>query len=181
MRMLTLVAVIFYIFSLALPAWCQEPKTTPIEIEADRMETSQEDSAVYFSGNVQASQGNLIIHADEMTVLYSKTGPGQGGTGEPGKELTQNIEQIKATGNVKIVQKEWVATGETMDFNAEQRIIILAGNATAWQNKNMVSGEKIILYLDEGKSVVEKSTTGGERVKAFIYPSSQEQKDSNGP
>jgi lipopolysaccharide export system protein LptA len=37
----------------------------------------------------------------------------------------------------------------------------------------MVSGEKIVLYLDEGKSVVESSSSEGERVKAYIYPSSQ--------
>ncbi|MDH3391476.1 MAG: hypothetical protein OEL85_06755, partial [Desulfobulbaceae bacterium] len=79
------------------------------------------------------------------------------------------------------VQGVWVATGDTMDFNSDKRIVILSGNAKAWQNQNMVSGEKIFLYLDEGKSVVERSTVGGERVKAFIYPGSQENKDNKPP
>ena len=47
------------------------------------------------------------------------------------------------------------------------------GNAKAWQGKNMVAGETIILYLDEGKSVVERSKEEGERVKALIYPASE--------
>jgi lipopolysaccharide export system protein LptA len=68
-----------------------------------------------------------------------------------------------------------------MDFNAEKRIVILSGNAKAWQEKNMVSGEKIILYLDEGRSVVERSTAEGERVKAFIYPESKGNKDDKLP
>ena len=184
MRMLTLITGIIYIFCWVPPpgAWCQEgSKTIPIEIEADRMETSQENSTVFFSGNVQANQGNLVIQADKMTVQYAKSGSGPDTSVAPGAGLTQNIEQIKANGNVKIVQNDWVATGDTMDFNADDRIITLAGNAKAWQNKNMVSGEKIILYLDEGKSVVEKSSSEGERVKAFIYPAPQEKNDSNSP
>ncbi|MDX1776442.1 MAG: LptA/OstA family protein, partial [Desulfobulbales bacterium] len=42
--------------------------STPIKVEADRMETSQEEGAVIFSGNVTAHQGDLVINADHMTV-----------------------------------------------------------------------------------------------------------------
>lgn len=157
------------------------PKTSPIEIEADRMETSQGNSMVSFTGNVQANQGNLTIHADAMTVLYARTGPKPDASLGPQEDLTRDIERIKANGNIKIIQDDRVATGDTMDFDATKRIIILAGNAKAWQNQNMVSGEKIILYLDEGKSVVEKSTTEGERVKAFIYPAPEGKTDGDNP
>ena len=153
----------------------------PIQIEADRMETSQESGGVLFSGNVQASQGNLIINADEMTVQYVKEGPGPDAAAARAEDLTRKIEKILARGNVKIVQDDWVAAGDTMDFNADARIVTLAGNAKAWQDKNMVSGEKIVLYLDEGKSVVERSSREGDRVKAFIYPSSQEKEDKTKP
>ena len=145
---------------------------TPIQIEADRMESSRENGAVFFFGNVKANQGSLIINADEMTVVYARTGTQPDTRAEAGP--SQKIEKITATGNVKIVQGDWVAAGDSMDFKAEERIVILAGNATAWQEQNMVSGEKIVLYLDEGKSIVESSSQKGERVKAFIYPSSKE-------
>ncbi len=175
MRLVTLVLCLICIFCWTPASRAQgELNNTPIRIEADRMVTSQEDSTVVFSGNVQANQANLFIHADQMTVLYAKTGTSADDSGGTAVNPTRNIERIKATGNVKIVQKNWIATGDSMDFNADDRIITLAGNAKAWQDKNMVSGEKIILYLDEGKSVVEKSTQEGERVKAFIYPSANE-------
>jgi lipopolysaccharide export system protein LptA len=74
---------------------------------------------------------------------------------------------------VKIVQKDWVAVGDVMDYMEHERKAILSGNAKAWQGKNMVAGETIILYLDEGKSIVERSNEEGERVKALIYPESQ--------
>ncbi len=177
MRLLFLVISLVLTLCWAPEAWSQNEidTSTPIQIEADRMETSQEEGAVLFSGNVQANQGNLIINADEMTVLYTKSAqPKPDSSAETAADLTQKIDKIVAQGNIKIVQGNWVAAGDTMDFNADDRIVILAGNAKAWQDKNMVSGEKIILYLDEGKSVVERSSREGERVKAFIYPSSQE-------
>jgi len=183
MRLLILIISLILTFCWAPGVWSQKgmDTSTPIQIEADRMETFQEEGTVLFSGNVQANQGNLIINADEMTVLYTKAGPQPDASAGTAADLTQKIDKIMAKGNVKIVQGDWVAAGDTMDFNADDRIVILAGNAKAWQDQNMVSGAKIVLYLDEGKSVVERSTRQGERVKAFIYPSTQEKKDSKNP
>jgi lipopolysaccharide export system protein LptA len=161
-------------------AWGQKGMNTsaPIQIEADRMETSQEKSVVVFSGHVRANQGDLIINADAMTVRYLEAGVQQNSTTDvPAESLSRQIDKITAKGNVEIVQGLWVAAGDTMEFNANERVVILFGNAKAWQDQNMVSGEKIILYLDEGRSVVERSTDEGERVKAFIYPGSQENQD----
>ena len=168
----------------ASAAWCQQDLLTPspIRIEADRMESTQDQSIIMFSGHVQANQDNLIINADEMKVLYKGGETGQSTETDPGAGgLTQQIDSISAQGNVKIVQENWIATGNTMDFNAEKRIVVLSGNARAWQDQNMVSGEKIILYLNEGRSVVERSTQEGERVKAFIYPSAPEKKEGQNP
>lgn len=177
--------LISFIFTCCWPhiAWSQKgvDTSTPIQVEADRMETSQEEGAVLFSGNVQANQGDLTINADEMTVLYTKAGVQSAISAGTTNDLTQKVDKIIAKGHVKIVQGDWIAVGDTMDFNANDRIVILSGNTKAWQNQNMVSGEKIVLYLDEKKSVVERSTREGERVKAFIYPSSQDKKESKSP
>ena len=153
--------------------------SAPIQIEADRMESSQDKNIVLFSGHVTANQDNLVINADTMTVHYteSKNMPEAQGSA-PGEGSPQQIARITAKDHVKIVQGDWVATGNTLDYNADKRIAILAGNAKAWQDQNMVTGEKITLYLNEGKSVVEGSAAEGERVKAFIYPGSKESDDA---
>ena len=180
MRLLILVISFICTFCWAPGAWSQKGLNTtiPIQIEADRMETSQKGGAVLFSGNVAASQGSLIINADEMTVLYTEAGSRPDGSAVTDAVMPRKIQKITAKGSVKIVQGDWVAAGDTMDFNADDRIVILTGNAKVWQDQNMVSGEKIILYLDEGKSVVERSSREGDRVKAFIYPSSEGKNDS---
>ena len=176
MRVIIVAASFILIFCWTAGALGQQGggAATPIQIEADRMESSRENGAVLFFGNVKANQGSLIINADEMTVVYARTGAQPDTSAEAAAGPSQKIEKITAAGNVKIIQGDWVAAGDSMDFKAEERIVILAGNATAWQEQNMVSGEKIILYLDEGKSIVKSSSQKGERVKAFIYPSSQE-------
>ena len=161
----------------------QETVTTaPIQIEADRMETSQDKNVVLFSGHVRANQDNLVINADIMTVHYTGSKNMQAAQpSAPGEGSPQKIAGITAKDNVEIVQGDWEATGNTLDYNADKRIAILAGNAKAWQNQNMVTGEKITLYLNEGRSVVEGGTAEGERVKAFIYPGAKKSADAANP
>jgi lipopolysaccharide export system protein LptA len=179
MRLLFFYFCLAFTLCCALPVWGQKSinASVPILIEADRMESSQGKNIIIFSGNVQANQDDLIINADTMTVRYTGNATQPDSINDvPADGLSRQIDTINAKGNVKIVQGDWIATGDSMDFNADERIAILSGNAKAWQDQNMVSGEKIILYLDEGKSVVERNMKEGERVKAFIYPTSQEDK-----
>lgn len=172
-QLLTLFLILVATFFLPLQARAQEEPTgvTPIQIEADRMETSRQGGRVLFTGNITARQGNLVIHADEMTVVYAVDSPAAGGPPVQESGLHSKIEKLLARGNVKIVQEDWTAAGDSMTYSAADRVATLAGNARAWQDKNEVTGETIILYLDEGKSVVQKSSREGGRVKALIYSS----------
>ncbi len=141
----------------------------PIHIEADRMESFDRRSEVLFSGRVEATQGDIVMHADSMTVNYAQSG----GAKQNGAAQSRQVEKLLAKGNVKIVSKAgWVATGQTVDYYARERKAILIGEAKVWQDNNMVTGDKIVLYLDEGKSIVERDPRQreGHRVKAFIYP-----------
>ena len=155
------------ITSIALAA---EPTAeAPVYIEADRMESDQQRDVVVFTGSVQAKQGDIVITADTMTVNYSTAAPEKIGNEPQGDTMTQKIKTILAQGNVKVVKGDWIATGNTMRYFSSERKVRLSGNAKAWQDQNQISGEHIIMYLDEGRSVVERSGPEGERVKAYIY------------
>ena len=157
-----------------------QPGTHPIYIEADRMESDQQQDVVVFSGRVQARQDDVVIHADEMTVHYATAKTDDAAEKEATEEtgadnkagestITKNISTILARGNVKIVKGDWHATGDTMRYFADERKVQLTGNAKAWQDQNTITGAQIVMYLDEGRSVVERSGPNGQRVKAFIY------------
>ncbi len=139
-----LLAVLICIPSLALG------KESPILIEADSMSSVEKSNSVLFKGNVDAKQGDVRIRSDKMTVYYSMKDK----NAKPGTSASQQVEKMICIGNVEITRAEWLGTAKKMDYLAKDRQVILLGNAKAYQGQNMVSGEKIIYYLDEGRSEV---------------------------
>lgn len=176
---LRLVPILFCASLLAaLPCQAQEAvpaekkeNNQPIQIEADKMVSLKQDNAVLFSGNVDAKQGELVIRSDEMTVYYlSDEEKAKLPAGD-----TRKLKKLYATGNVEIQNEGWVATGDKMDYFEVERKVLLTGNTKVWQDNNLVTGDSVMLYLDEGKSIVERSEEKkGERVKAFFYPGGEE-------
>ena len=169
-RKLFSVALIMSILALSPLAWGVPPKT-PVQIEADQMQSSQKDNSVLFTGQVEAKQEELTIHSDEMTVYYTDTtkAPPKKKDGNQA-ENSKDIDRLVAKGHVEITKQGWVATGNQAEYFSEERKVVLTGNTKVWQNNNLVTGDTFVMYLDEGKSIVEKGQKKGERVKAFFYP-----------
>ncbi len=125
----------------------------PININADSMEYDNKNNIALFSGNVVARQADIVMFADRMKVLYSSTG---------------GVQRVSATGNVRIVQGDRIATGAQMVFYADEQKIVATGNPRVWQGDNVIHGEKITVYIKEDRSVVEGGP--GDRASATIYP-----------
>jgi lipopolysaccharide export system protein LptA len=121
---------------------------------------------VVFSGNVVASQNSSTQWADRMEVYLDDKG--------------DNIVRTVSTGNVRIVTKDCRnGTAKRAEYyDAEQRVVLI-GNARVWRDDNVVTGERITIYLAEDRAVVE----GGpqERVKAVFYPHEREANGARGP
>ena len=135
------------------------------------MTSLEQENNVLFSGNVDARQADVRIQADKMTVYYTNAEESQ----------KQEVKRLKCSGNVEITKGEWLGTGKEMNYLAKERKVILSGDAKAWQDKNLVTGDTIIYYLDEGRSEVvanrASATIGGKsgkkksgRVKATLTP-----------
>ncbi len=168
-RLTILFTLIFFVFSCSSPLWAQD---APITIEADRMVSLEEKNSVLFTGNVDATQADVRIRSDKMTVYYTQATDGK----------KQEVKRLKCVGNVEITKGEWLGTGKQMNYLAKERKVILDGDAKAWQDKNLVTGDTIIYYLDEGRSEVvsgrPSATIGADsngkkkptRVKATLAP-----------
>jgi lipopolysaccharide export system protein LptA len=134
-------------------------KNAPVTVDADQLENLQREGLIVFTGNVVASQDNSTQYADRMEVYLDAKG--------------DSIVRTVSTGNVRIITKDCrMGTAQRAEYyDAEQRVLLI-GNARVWREDNVVTGERITLYLAEDRSVVE----GGkqERVKAVFYPRSQE-------
>jgi len=137
-----------------------EGRSAPVTVDADQLENIQKEGLVVFTGNVVATQNSSTQWADRMEVYLDDKG--------------DRIVRTVSTGNVRIITRDCRSgTAKRAEYyDAEQRVVLI-GNARVWRDDNVVTGERITIYLAEDRSLVE----GGqqERVKAVFYPKSQDE------
>lgn len=156
----------------------QAPAALPTNITAKKMTVRNQESQAVFEGTVVLTQGTLMVYSDKMVVFFQQHGSrdqadhaadsNHSGT-SPSPELPkksdvmpgssgQSVRQIEATGHVRIEREGGKATSSKAVFDNSRRIVTLTGDPVAWDKGTRVSGEKIIIYLDEDRSVVEGGT-----------------------
>ncbi|NLI31788.1 MAG: hypothetical protein GX422_03240 [Deltaproteobacteria bacterium] len=86
--------------------------------------------------------------------------------------MMEKIDRIEVEGNVRISQRDKLATSEKAVYYHQEQKIVLMGRPVVSQGKDKVQGRLITLYIAQGKSVVE----GGEEtpVQAVLHPSRKE-------
>jgi len=132
----------------------KDDKNAPVVVDADTLDSFQKQGLAIFKGNVVARQNNSVQYADKMEVYTDSK--------------TDRVERVVSTGNVRIVTRDCrMGTAERAEYyDAEQRVVLI-GNARVWRDSDVVTGDRITIYIAEDRSVVE----GGkqERVKAIFY------------
>lgn len=136
-----------------------ERSSSPIVIDADRMEALKREGLVIFTGNVVAKQDNSVQSADRMEVYLDEKG--------------ERVLRIISTGNVRIVTEDCrTGTARRAEYYDEEQRLLLIGDAKVWQDDNVVTGEEIEIMLAEDRSTVKGG--GRERVKSVFYPKREE-------
>ncbi len=175
----TILALSWLLTNLTSPTRLQAAEKTAdipagkVHITSDTMMFDDINSQVEFSGNVVATRLDATIHADSVKVLlYSEAEKKSRAAKTDLPPNTDNVKEIIAWGNVKVIQKNATATADKAVYNTTEKTIVLTGKSpTVLSGKNYVTGKKITLFQDTRRVVVE----GGEsrRVEAFF--------DSNTP
>jgi len=138
---------------------------SPIVIDADRMEAFKREGLVVFTGNVVAKQDTSVQTADRMEVYLDDKG--------------ERVLRIISTGNVKIVTEDCrTGTAKRAEYYDDDQKLILIGDAKVWQEDNVVTGERMVMYLADDRSEVEAGPQG--RVKSVFYPKRDEEKPAGG-
>ena len=163
------------------PAWGAGEKPLggskhPVVVTSDTLDADNKAKIATFSGTVVAKQlqekETLFIYCDKLIVYYAddtEKKPMAAPKSEKKEGLSQQskIDKIIATGQVKIVQGEEVATGDIATFYNTEQKIVLTGNPKVWQGKNLVKGEEITVWIRENRSQV--TSKGPNRVQAVIH------------
>ena len=133
----------------------KEDRTQPVTVDSDKMERFGKESLVIFTGNVVARQNSSVQYADRMEVYLDEKG--------------DRILRTVSTGNVRIITRDCrTGTARRAEYFELDQRVVLSGNARVWQEDNVVSGESVVIYLSQDRSVVQGG--GQERVKAIFYP-----------
>jgi lipopolysaccharide export system protein LptA len=146
----------------------------PIEIVSDRMDAYNEKKLVIFSGNAVATQGDKVMKSESLLLYYKKETGKKDKVGAKEIEGTGDLEKIEAKGHVVMTQKNRIAMGDEAVYLQDSGQIIMTGNASLREGKNLITGDKVIVYVDEDRGVVESDPK--KRVKAVIYPQEKTEK-----
>lgn len=129
----------------------------PIHIRSHDLEFFYNQKRIIYRGSVVAMQGDSTLKSSTLTVTYedATTTP----TAQAGEAVNttkgQKIKEIIAEENVEIISTTRQATCNKAVFSDTARTITLTGNATLRDEANEVTGQKVTIYVDEGRTTVE--------------------------
>jgi lipopolysaccharide export system protein LptA len=133
--------------------------TEPVEIESKSLEFDARENIAVFRGDVVTTQGDVVMHSAVLRIEFPQSGGTMGGVERP--------RSVVAEGDVRIAQGARVARGNRAEFDEAKRVLVLSGDAVLHEGASQVRGERIVVYLDEDRSVVEGTHS---RVKAILVP-----------
>ena len=142
-----------------------ENRGKPVQIEAASLEVRDRDQVATFSGAVNVTQGDTNMKANSLVVFYEREEAGNGGTNmkaaKPGPDGAQQIKRLEAKGNVKVTQKDQVATGEQGIFDMRANTVTLIGNVVISKGANEAKGGRLVVDLNTGVSRIEGGGASG--------------------
>lgn len=130
----------------------------PVNIQSNSMTMDYKHNTVVFNGNVHATQADGVLDSDTLKVLY-------------GKDFKE-VQQMFADGNVRLSQGARWCTSDHGVMNQKAQTVVLTGDPVCHNENDQITGQKITVHTDTGKSDVE----GG--VKAVIFPRDQKNRDN---
>ncbi|MGH7965726.1 MAG: LptA/OstA family protein [Candidatus Binatia bacterium] len=149
----------------------------PIYIHSRDLEFLYDEKRITYRGDVVVKQGDVTLKSDLLTVIYEEPAKNGATPSKPANATTANattqqrLKEIVAEGNVVITTGDRRATGKKAVFNEAKRTVVLSGDAVLQEGVNRVSGERVTVFLDEKRSIVEG---GKEPAQMVFIPTPQE-------
>lgn len=131
--------------------------TSPVKIQADEMRYYGSERKSTFHGNVVAVSDNYTLMSDDVEVFLNKD---------------MDVSKIHCTGNVNFKSDDIVSISKKADLDHNKKVAIITGNVKVWQGENYLEGEKVFIYYEEERIVVDKGTD--KRVTIIFKPENNE-------
>jgi lipopolysaccharide export system protein LptA len=130
-------------------------KRDPISVVADGLEFDYRTRVLTYKGGVEVVQGDIKMQSQTLRVVLDD-------------HAENRVKEVVAEGNVRVSKGARWATGGRAEFDQAKQTVVLSNDAVVHDGSNEVSGDRIVVYLNENRSVVEG---GSGRVRAVLFPS----------
>lgn len=141
----------------------------PIDVSADSTQVFQTERRIVYKGSVEALQGTTRLRTPQLTIFYNNNNAVKGPAGAPpASGGVGAVSRMEAEGPVYFVTPTQSAKGDHGTFDATSDTITLAGNVTLLQDKNVATGDRLVMNQKTG----EVTLTGGGpkgRVRGVFY------------
>jgi lipopolysaccharide export system protein LptA len=139
----------------------------PINVKSSKVVTRTVPGGgeIAFSGNVKVEQDDMKMTCDRLVVVYQQDKNAKGakngasrtlrGLADPGE-----LNSITASGHVKIVQKNRVATAGKAFYDRTKGTVALTESPHVREDQNQLEADTIVIYL-AGKGSGDLNGTGG--------------------
>ncbi len=133
---------------LAIPAAAQRfDSAAPIDVDAGRLDLTDDSNEALFSGGVVIRQGSLTMNADRVRVTYLKDASGM-----------PQVQRLDALGNVRLRQDAMRATSNSGIYDVNGRLVTLIGNVKMDRDGNRLEGARVVWNLNTRTSSFDART-----------------------
>ena len=158
----------------------------PVDVKSDELEVHQNESKAIFIGNVVATQGDSVLHSQQLIVFYdnsqnspassadhskdtaaAQTKDAAAAASQPGKAAnngvptgTSSIKRLEASGGVVVTSQDQKATGATGVFDMAANTATLNGDVVLTQGQSVIRGKQLVVDMKTGIAHVLGGTTG---------------------
>jgi len=117
-------------------------RPTPVKVEAEHLVLLQARRLARFSDDVVMRRGDAVARSPRMEARYDADG-----------QLTR----LELRGGVDVRQGDRRATGESADYDAHARTLVLVGDPKLYDQGDVLTGDRIDLALDSKEVRVERA------------------------
>jgi lipopolysaccharide export system protein LptA len=109
-------------------------------------------NSALFEGSVVAKIDQLTIYSDSMKVTYSST--------------EKKVVEVNAIGNVRVHNEGKAIFSDEAKYISEEEKIVFTGAPKVAEGENIITGTRIIYFLNDDRAVVEGSRVILKDIKA---------------
>ena len=133
----------------------------PIYIEADGATYDDNTGKSVYTGNVEVTQGSMLLRSDELVVYTKARRPFK--IVATGKPVT--FKQTPKPGDEDVHGKSFTA-----EYYIDTELLVMIEKAVVWQGKNTYASERI--EYDRKNSIVKagQASSNGKRVHITLHP-----------